>query len=201
MAKLQETEESEVIFDAQSDYHRMFSAKEIVDKACEDIHYDNKVYMFTWNPKPNFYQYDKLGNNDFKCQWVKMITVLKHINRCSNSYCLVPEISDEGKLHVHGWFRLDDKLKWLKSVKPMITRNGFMKINRLYVPIERIDYYYKELDETKGILNEMMYILTPFTIKEVLYGIMRYQMELVKGVDKSVAKYKYDLEKLVFINN
>lgn len=183
------------------EFHDLFTLKEIIDLACSDIHYDNKVYMFTWNPKPTFYQYDKYGDNDYKSQWVKMITVLKHIDRCSNCYCIVPEISDDGKLHVHGWFRLDDKVKWLKSVKRGITNNGFIKLNRLYVAIEKIDYYYKELDETREILNDLMFVLTPFTMKEVLRRILRYQAELLRGVDKSLHKYKYDLEQFMFINN
>ena len=187
--------------DIEGMIHSLFSYREIIAKACKDIHYDNPVYLFTWNPKPSFYQYDKLGNNDYKCQWVKMITVLKHINRCSKCYCLVPEISDEGKLHVHGWFRLDDKTKWLKSVKNTITNNGFIKINKLHTPIEKIDYYYKELVQTKEMLNEMMFVLTHFTLKEILYEIFRYQQELVKGKGKDEQRYKYDLEKFMFINN
>ena len=167
-------------------YHEVFTPMEIVEIACEQLHYDNKVYMFTWNPKPTFYEYRKLGNNDYISQWVLMISVLKEFSRCSDMYCFIPEISDEGKLHVHGWFMLSDKLKWLKSVRPLLRKNGFMKINRLHTKIEKIDYYYKEIDETKDILNQYFYVLTHFTIGEILREVR--QKFLYKRVKKTQRK-------------
>ena len=74
-------------------YHEVFTPMEIVEIACEQLHYDNKVYMFTWNPKPTFYEYRKLGNNDYISQWVLMISVLKEFSRCSDMYCFIPKIS------------------------------------------------------------------------------------------------------------
>lgn len=162
-------------------FHEMFSPMEIIALATDQLTYDNKVYLFTWNPRPNFYEYRKIGGNNYAKQWVLMISVLKDLSRCSNCFCIVPEISDEGKIHCHGWFSLDDKLKWSKSVLGNIQRNGFMKINKLNTSIEKIDYYYKEIDDTKDVLSQNFYVLTHFTMKEVLKDIrMRMLQKKVK---------------------
>lgn len=155
-------------------YKEILSPMEIIELSIFDICYDNTVYLFTWNPKPVFYQYDKLGNNDYISQWLKMLSVLKGFSRVSKHFVIVPEISDEGKLHVHGWFSLDDRVKWLKSVKKSICVNGFMKINKLHTQIEKIDYYYKDIDITRDVLGDMFQVVTELTLSDCLSEARRY---------------------------
>lgn len=169
----------------------LLTPMETIEMACMDISYDKQVYMFTWNPAPKFYEYDKLGNNQYKKQWLKMLNLLKKINRCSKCYCIVPEISDDGKLHCHGWFRLDDRIKWLKSVRRAIVANGFMKINKLYVPIEKIDYYYKEVYDTQEVLQEVFCVLTHFNIEEIMRQCWLYVENLIGRYKASEKKYAF----------
>jgi len=175
-------------------FHDLLTPMEIVELAVYNISYDNNIYLFTWNPRPNFYEYRKIGNNAYDRQWIEMISVLKDLRRCSEQFCIVPEISDDGKLHCHGWFALTDKIKWLKSVKKRITNNGFMKINKLHTPIENIDYYYKEIDETKEILGHAFSVLTHFTCEEVLARI-KYDL-IMKSKIKCEMKKVWLIEKL-----
>lgn len=182
------------------DIKDLLDPMEIVQLATHELTYDSKVYLFTWNPDPRKFLHDKYCNPkkvknvtllDVKKCWIKMLQVLKNIHRCSTSYCIIPEISDEGKLHCHGWFKLSDKIKWFKSVKPIITRNGFMKINKLNTPIENIDYYYKEIYETKEILQDVFVVLTDFTYDEVMSMCWRYVERLIAFEKPSIIKYAY----------
>lgn len=162
------------------DFHESLTPMEIVELAVDQLEYDKVVYLITWNPRPNFYQYDKLGQNDYIAQWIKMMTVLKKLTRVSKCFCIVPEISDEGKLHCHGWFHMTDRIKWLKSVKRAFQYNGFMKINKLNTAIEKIDYYYKDIETTKDVLGHMFQVLTHFTMEECLFNCKFYVLSKVK---------------------
>jgi len=182
------------------DIRDLLSPMEIIEMATSELTYDSKVYLFTWNPDPKKFLYDKYCNPkqykdvsklDIKKCWLKMLQVLKSLQRCSVSYCIVPEVSDEGKLHCHGWFKLSDKIKWFKSVLPCIKRNGFMKINKLNTPIENIDYYYKEIDETKEILGDVFCVFTDFTYDEVMQMCWRYIEKLIAKEKPNIIKYAY----------
>lgn len=175
------------------DFIEILTPMEVVQLAEDQLEYDKVVYLFTWNPRPNFYQYDKLGQNDYISQWIKMITVLKKLTRVSKCFCIIPEISDEGKLHCHGWFALTDRIKWLKSVKKEFQTNGFMKINKLHTPIERIDYYYKDIETTKEVLGDMFQILTHFTMEECLRKCKFYVLSKVK----KTRRRKYMIERVL----
>lgn len=100
--------------------------------AWRDIDFEvDTVYLITWNPKPSFYGYDTAGYNNFDVQWWTMIRQLcKHI-RCLEKYALVPEVSDCGKLHLHGWYVVKDKRKYKRGFLPSLRATGFIKIGKV----------------------------------------------------------------------
>lgn len=182
------------------DIRELLTPMEVIEMAISELTYDSKVYLFTWNPDPRIFNHDKyfnvkdkkvLSTTEVKKCWIKMLQVLKHIQRCSSSFCIVPELSDEGKLHCHGWFKLTDKIKWFKSVMPIIKKKGFMKINKLNTPIENIDYYYKEINETQGILQDVFCVFTDFTYDEIMSMCWRYVERLIAFEKPNIIKYAY----------
>jgi len=128
---------------------------ELLDNLEEDIDLDFGTYiLITWNPSDRMVGDD----SDYDSKWRNMIgRYLKCFKRCSSEFCFVPEISDMGRLHMHGWFRLKDKIKWVKSVIPLLKRNGRLKVaimrskNALY-------YYRKEFNITSGMLDDFLVI-------------------------------------------
>lgn len=97
--------------------------------AWDDIDVMDEVILITWSPKPRFYNYSPHIDNDYAMQWRTMINVLVN-TRCLRLFCFMPEISDEGRLHMHGWFVINDKVKYHKSFLPSLKRNGFIKKNK-----------------------------------------------------------------------
>lgn len=86
-----------------------------------------KVILITWTPNDRFYAYNKYGANDYNLQWRTMLNVLCEAPRCCSLFAFMPEISPEGRLHMHGWFIVKDKVKYHKSFLPSLKRGGFIK--------------------------------------------------------------------------
>lgn len=121
----------------------------------KDIEDYDKVYLITWNPKPRFYNYSIFGENDYNVQWRTMLKVLLEANRCCSRFAFVPEISDEGKLHMHGWFVVSDRIKYHKSFLPSLNRGGFIKKSKAKKHTwDVFKYHVKEVDITQEYLNQ-----------------------------------------------
>jgi len=145
-------------------------ARFLAKLAENDVDYStDTVYLFTWNPSNHFYR-DTLNEYHID-KWQSMICkVLKHFTRCMSKFCIIPEISDMGRLHCHGWFVIKDKIKWNKSVKPMIARHGFDKYNKLR-HVNGYKYYKKELHELDNYLPDQVHVLSHLTMKDDIKDI------------------------------
>ena len=44
-----------------------------------------------------------------------VLKYLKYLRRHAGYFCVVPEISDVGRLHCHGWFVISDKIKMAQT--------------------------------------------------------------------------------------
>lgn len=153
--------------------------KEIVKLCRQDIEDDDLKHIryITWNPKNNNV-YRNNGYN-FKTQsfdegWVQMLRWLKYIKRCSKKYCILPEVSENGKLHCHGWFVMSDKIKWMKFVQPLLFRRGMIRITKLKEMRKKFDYYMqKDLDETVSLLDDHDLICLSHITHESLFGTIK----------------------------
>lgn len=134
------------------------------------IEEDQTLYLITWNPKPRFYSYDKLGKNDYVMQWQTMLDKLVNITRCSKLFAFVAEISDVGKLHMHGWLQLNDPIKFHKSFLPTLRKNGYLKLNKANSHNwKTVRYHVKDLYNTSMHITDDDYpiVLTPNNVKVV----------------------------------
>lgn len=136
------------------------------------------VYLFTWNPK------DKVKGiqHEYTNKWKGMINILKHFSRCMSKYSIVPEVSDAGRLHCHGWFIIKDKIKWHKSVHKLLTSNGLFKMNKMKGK-KGLEYYKKDIELTINLVDPDYWPYTDETSDEILERIDREILELF-------AKYK-----------
>ena len=121
---------------------------EITETAEMNIQPEDQVYLFTWNPNDR-----KISPYDHNMKWETMVLkYLKYLRRACRIFCVVPEISDAGRLHCHGWFVISDKIKWHKQVLHKFTRNGRFKMNEMRCT-KALHYYVKHIEITQGILN------------------------------------------------
>lgn len=153
------------------------------DEALNDL---RTIYLFTWNPKDSFAQCD-----DPTSKWDTMICrILKHFKRCMSYYAIVPEFSDQGRLHCHGWFIIKDKIKWVKSVLPLVKRSGFMKMNKMRSS-KAFEYMKKELEETQSILHDSLLPFTHNTHDKILQQ-MFIKYNIIDDPEKVKSRNIYD---------
>jgi len=137
------------------------------------------VYLFTWNPSNTFWG----DQNDYIGKWDNMVCkILKHLIRCMSKYCIVPEISDAGRLHCHGWFVIKDKIKWNKSVRATIERHGIFKMNRMR-SLNALHYYKKDIKITLNFLKDRSGVISHLNIKEVLKELRTTVLLEAKGLE------------------
>lgn len=130
----------------------------------------DSLTFITWNPN------DKVISpisNDLK--WMDMCcTYLKHFTRCCKYFCFQPEFSISGRLHIHGWIVIHDKIKWIKAILPMLMRAGRVKIDKAR-SWNGFDYYKKEVDLTDNILK-FAHPFSHLTSDEYLYKLYKHVM-------------------------
>lgn len=128
-------------------------SKKVYEYAWDEIMEYDKVMLITWNPKPRFYAYDQYGDNNYVRQWDTMLEILCEAYRTCSRFAFVPEISEDGKLHMHGWYVVADRLKYCKSFLPSLRRAGFIKKSKARThDWKAFKYHVKEVDETLAFL-------------------------------------------------
>lgn len=153
------------------------------------------VWLITWNPKPRFYNYDGHRNpegdydNDYDMQWRTMQQKLLTANRCLSNYAFVAEISDDGKLHMHGFMVVSDKIKYFKSFLPGLTSNGFVKKSKANSHRwKTFKYHVKDLHCTVGLLAEQCYVITPETRESMAKDLHMYKALVSHHYDQQIKK-------------
>lgn len=162
---------------------------------------DDTVYLITWNPKPKFYNYDLNGENDFDMQWLTMLDKLIQVNRCSYTYAFVAEISDMGKLHMHGFLVVSDKVKYHKSFLPTLRKNGFVKVSKASSnKWKTFKYHVKDLPSTCKHVTQWPIVLTPENCKFVQKNIAVYRALVSHAYDEKQIKKRNVMEMLTFMS-
>lgn len=161
----------------EDDFYESLEHIEICESCEEDIGEDDTVMLFTWNPSDK-----SISPLDRNMKWDTMISkYLKGLHRCCKKFCVVPEVSEMGRLHCHGWFIIKDKVKWVKSVLPKLQRHGMFKMNKMNSK-KGLAYYKKDYEVT----NELLRMSLPFCH----YTVNSYMKYLRKEYLKKVEKHK-----------
>jgi len=144
--------------------------------AWSDITSDDTVHLVTWSPKPRFINYDKHGDNDYNMQWMSMLDILLNANRCASKYAFVAEITDVGRLHMHGFIVVTDRIKYHKSFLPSLKRNGFVKVDKASSnKWKTFKYHVKEINITPQYITEY-----PVVINHINRNYVRKRLTLFK---------------------
>lgn len=159
--------------------------------AWNDIEDYDKVILITWNPKPRFYNYDHNGDNDFEMQWRTMLDKLFEANRCCSRYAFVAEVSDAGKLHMHGFLVVSDKIKYYKKFLPTLRANGFIKIPKANShKWKTFKYHVKEVDFTSDLIKDSSIVLTHHNYKQMRRELTVFKCMVLHSYDAKVLRKK-----------
>lgn len=153
----------------------------------DDIDYSiDTVYLFTWNPNKKLMP----DNDQYLLKWETMICkILKQFTRCMKWYCIMPEVSDMGRVHCHGWFVIGDKIKWLKSIKPTLQMHGHCKFNKLR-HVNGFNYYVKDIDVASNYFSDY-YPYCHYNNEDIIKKIRQ------KYLEKSQSYRKIDITTLL----
>lgn len=147
------------------------SPQELATLAEADIDYStDTVNLFTWNPSPKFYG-NTYNREEFRQKWDKMLCkVIRWFPRCMSKYCVIPEVSDAGRLHCHGWFVLKDKVKWNLSVRKILAHNGYIKVNKLR-HVNGLSYYKKDMNSLGTYFPNRETVITHRNLKQAFKDV------------------------------
>lgn len=133
---------------------------------------------FTWTPDPRRYI-----SSDPARQWLALLNnvlLTENMKRTFIKYLFVPEVTQQGNIHVHGVFAVNDKIKYHKWFIPACKRWGYI------YPKTRVDdnwtrrYMAKECDWMVGIVDPWPTIITEQTEDRIIQqicavnGMIRY---------------------------
>lgn len=130
----------------------------VQDVSLEDI------CAFTWTPDPA-----KYPSSECRKQYKSLLLyTLLDAYKCFSSYMFVPEINKNGNIHIHGWFRIKDKIRFYKWFLPRCKQYGFVLI-KSKVDCNWNYYCLKEVDVTKYVIGEdLPVILTHDNYKDYI---------------------------------
>lgn len=111
--------------------------------------YQLRQYVaFTWNPNPGIY-----GSTTPSEQWISVLPHLLSGIRCIKNYCFVPELTDQGNIHVHGVYQINDKVKYAQFWLPRLKRLGFTCI-KTRVDCKWLGYIWKHQVFMRSLLMD-----------------------------------------------
>jgi len=91
----------------------------------DEINYSNLI-AFTWAPDPNKYAVIKP-----KDQWRALLThVLFRSHKYFSKFFFTPELTQDGNVHVHGWYIVRDKIAYFRNFLPRCRQFGFVKLKQ-----------------------------------------------------------------------
>lgn len=137
--------------DFQKNYYGAFclEAEEDVDDI--DI---MSVKAFTWTPDPAKYP-SYIPRKQYK-------SLLKHVLLTAYKYfskfVFIPELNENGNVHIHGWFIIKNRIGFYKNFLPKCKEYGYTLVKDKYhdKSIDKgwFDYCSEEIEETVSIVGK-----------------------------------------------
>jgi len=158
---------------------------------CEDeIDYSkDNIHCLTWSIKPRTLTNWGRGNfRNYNLQWEMCCYALKCIDQISDKYVFLPELADDGRLHIHGWFNLKNYRKFYRSFLPYLDKEGWSKCDKVK-STEWYTYYKKDLHITREVIDCEDLVVSHYNHHDVLNT---YEEEARLGlIKKPRPSYKF----------
>lgn len=121
-------------------------AFEACERDCED---GQVIHAFTWNPNPARY-----GTNDVDKQYAKLLRIISKHSRCFHHFCFVPELTQQGNIHIHGFYTVIDPIKYHKGFLKSCKNFGHVVIKNTRVDDDWRKYVKKDYDNMHYIISD-----------------------------------------------
>lgn len=179
----------------EAEWQAYRSAKnQAITYAAEVVDYLPAYRAFTLAPNPKRFpttnptgQYKSLLSSIFLNRDLKQVFT---------KFLFTPELTEEGNIHIHGYYSVKDAIKYHRWFLPACKSIGFIKIKNNVDPYWVNEYVTKDMDEMENILkNDVPLPLTEQNFDEYKeykpkYLMRRYLLNMsnkVKNVD--IRKY------------
>lgn len=129
-------------------------------EALMDVPEEDTVYAYTLNPNPKVYKsvdVNKQYSQIFMLLLQKAPKVFKH-------FSFTPELTQQGNIHIHGWFTIKDKVKYYKWFLPKSKCLGFVVVKNK-VDEKWYEYIEKDMDFMNEIIEDLP---VPYTHKDTI---------------------------------
>lgn len=150
--------------------------RKIITEAESLVDEDDKIVFITCNPKS---RHDDLS---YKAKWKHMMRTIYMLKHVSYKFCIMPEISDKGRLHLHGWIVVNDKARWILAMK-QFRRLGISRFDDQKHKGKGLDYYKKDIETTMQILPDMHYPVTYDTIDDIWWNLHKKKVPKMKKIE------------------
>lgn len=155
----------------------------------EDLNLE-AMKAFTWSPNPKKYrshdpndQYEALLNHVF---------FKKEFRHTFDKFVFIPELTEDGNVHIHGIYHVKDNIKYHKWFLPICKLYGFVKIKGK-VDKGWIDYICEDCAD-----NEELFFHQPYPLYDYDYDEL-YQLHWSRLRDKVRAKVQVKQTLAMFI--
>lgn len=108
---------------------------------------------FTWTPHPDKYP-SVIPRKQYKC--LLKYVLLGGAPRCFRTFMFVPEINENGNVHIHGWYVIKDNIAYWKSFLPKCKRMGYVKVKKGNIDDKWCSYLQKDANDTAQTVGEDM---------------------------------------------
>jgi len=134
-----------------TDYYRV-KGMEFWENTVDDLD-QSSMQAITWSPAAG-----KYPSSQPKRQYDSLVRYVAHLFPiCFRRWFIVPEINENGNVHLHGWVIIKDKVKMYRVLLPKMKTYGFTCVKSHYrkqpINFDWQIYICCELDETKQIIN------------------------------------------------
>lgn len=110
------------------------------------------LVAFTWTPNPAKYH-----SCSPAAQYKQLIDTVLNSNKLKHTlqdYYFVPELNTNGNIHIHGWYKIKDRIKYYKWFIPACKCWGFTLVKNKNINEKWVEYVNKEFHDTLDILGE-----------------------------------------------
>lgn len=158
--------------------------KALVESYIETFTLLDNVYAFTWNQT---LRYQSTGPSD---QYESLLHYFYKNYKILGTFVIVPELTINGYVHIHGVFTIKDKIKFYKTFMPILKNIGFVMIK----PCSHVTGWLQYMSKT---ISEMIEIMRP----ELPIPLTSDNVQTYKAIhrfDKASRKLKLQLNQKVF---
>lgn len=142
-------------------------------------------YAFTLNPNPQRYRSKQPID-----QWLSLLNCIftkRLMNHVFSIYEFIPECTQMGNIHVHGWYEVKDWVKYYNWFLPACKQWApfGLKVKKLIDQDKWVEYMDKASEEMEDVISPAPYLITR--------DMQEYQRRLVLRLSKPA---KHRLERI-----